>query len=57
MTRKGELSQARHRREWPHHVAISADKVRGHKNYDVVHGFAEAFSVGPDILLADTSPV
>jgi hypothetical protein len=47
MTRKGEISRARIRREWPHHVALSADKVWGHKNYDVVHGFAEAFSVAP----------
>src|SRR5258706_10897299 len=30
-----------------HHVALSADKVRGHKNYDVVYTFAEAFSVAP----------
>ncbi len=28
-------------------VALSADKVRGHKNYDVVYTFAEAFSVAP----------
>jgi len=47
VTRKGEIFQARLRHQWPHHVAISADKVRGHKNYDVVHTFAEAFSVAP----------
>jgi hypothetical protein len=47
MTRKGEISQARLRRKWPHHVAISADKVQGHKNYDLVHGFAEILSVAP----------
>jgi hypothetical protein len=33
-----------------HHVALSADKVRGHKNYDVVYAFAEAFSVAPRTL-------
>jgi len=42
VTRKGELSHARLRRDWPHHVAISAVKVRGPKNYDLVHGFADA---------------
>jgi hypothetical protein len=30
-----------------HHVALSADKVRGHKNHDVVYAFSEAFSVAP----------
>jgi hypothetical protein len=47
VTRKGEILQARLRHQWPHHVALWADKVRGHKNYDVVHTFAKAFSVGP----------
>ena len=47
MTRKGEVARARLRRQWPHHVALSADKVRGHNTYDVVYTFAEAFSVGP----------
>src|SRR5215468_7423871 len=47
MTRKGEILQARHRQQWPHHVALSTEKVRGHKSYDIVHSFAEAFSVAP----------
>jgi hypothetical protein len=47
VTRKGEALQARLRHQWPHHVALSADKIRGHKNYDVVYAFAEAFSVAP----------
>ena len=40
MTRKGELSQF-------YHVAIAADKVQGHRNYDAMYGFAEASSVAP----------
>ena len=38
MTRKGELSHF-------YHVAIASDKVRGHRNYDGLYGFAEPFSV------------
>jgi len=40
VTRKGELSQF-------YHVAIAADKVQGHRNYDAMYGFAEASSVAP----------
>jgi hypothetical protein len=45
--RKGEITTARLRREWPHHVALSADKVRGLNNSQVVHGFADTLSVAP----------
>jgi len=46
MGRKGEISLGRVKREWPHHVAIPADRVMG-KGYDLVHGFAKTLSVGP----------
>jgi hypothetical protein len=46
MRRKGEISLGRVKREWPHHVAIPADKVVG-KGYDFVHRFANTLSVAP----------
>jgi hypothetical protein len=42
--RKGEISQARPRRERPYRVA---DKVRGLKNSEVVRGFVDTLSVAP----------
>jgi hypothetical protein len=44
--RKGEVT-SRLRRKWPHHVALSADKVLGLKNSEIVHTFAPTLSVAP----------
>jgi hypothetical protein len=45
--RKGEIMLPEIKRHWPHHVALSADKVRGLKNSEVVRGFADTLSVEP----------
>jgi hypothetical protein len=45
--RKGEITLPEIKRKWPHHVALSAKKVRGVKNSQIVWGFAETLSAGP----------
>jgi hypothetical protein len=47
MLRKGEITCARLRRYWPHHVALAADKVRGLDNSEAVRGFADTLSIAP----------
>src|SRR5262249_40746212 len=45
MIRKGGITRIGLHRRWPHHVALSADKVRGLNNSQVVRGFADMLSV------------
>ena len=47
MPRKAQITRAQLRQWWPHHVALSADKVRGLRNSTTVHDFANTLSVAP----------
>jgi hypothetical protein len=47
MRRKGQITRAQLRRWWPHHVVLSADKVKGLRNSTTVHDFANTLSVAP----------
>jgi hypothetical protein len=43
--RKGELTITRVKRDWPHHVELLAEKVKGNENSTTVNKFASALSV------------
>jgi hypothetical protein len=45
--RKGEISLPQIKRKWPYHVALSAERVRGVKNSQIVWNFAKALSAAP----------
>jgi hypothetical protein len=47
MIRKDGITRSSLQREWPHHVVLSAHKVRGLENSELVRGFPDGLSVRP----------
>jgi hypothetical protein len=47
MVRKGEIGRSQLARQWPHHVALPAEAVRGPANSAAVRGLAGTLSAAP----------
>jgi hypothetical protein len=45
--RKGAISRSQLNRQWPHHVALPAETLRGIGNSEAVYAFLKPLSVGP----------
>jgi hypothetical protein len=45
--RRGEITKSTLKRKWPHHVALSADKMRGPADSELVHSTANVLSAAP----------
>jgi hypothetical protein len=45
--RKGEITVTQVKRDWPHHVELLAEQVKGNENFTTVNKFASTLSVAP----------